>query len=202
MVPSKKLRHPGLRSAALKVETHHFDIDALRKIQNDAMDRESLTCYVVPANTVLADAAGVAGNIVAVPLNGMDSSELDYEERDINSAVHPRPNGDRIACLMLAAEKIALTNMAPHWAGVSLYDALNVLWIFDDGPVVSHYHISDDVFEQMNKANAIEDDHRSLTPEEQQAWQRVAAEANHIGVFEIVNLTEFEQLGETLCSSI
>ncbi|MFC6949668.1 hypothetical protein ACFQI9_34660 [Paraburkholderia dipogonis] len=166
-------------------------MEVLRKIQNDAMNRESLAAYVVPSDSVLSDSAAVADNIVVVPLIGVDSAEFDYEEQYVYSAVHPRLNGDRIACLMFAHDEVALTHMAPHWAGASLYDALNVLWLFDDIPVVSRYYISDDVFEQMTKSNAIEDDHKCLTPEEQQAWKKVAAEANHMGVFETVNLTEF-----------
>ncbi|MGF6505884.1 hypothetical protein [Paraburkholderia sp. 32] len=197
MVKSNKQRLPGFRSAALKLDIDDFNIDALRKLQNDAMTRESLTGYVVPSNTVLSDSAEVTDNIVVVPLSGVDSSEIDYEEPYFHSMVHPRLNGDRIACVMLAHDEVALTHMAPHWAGASLYDALNVLWLFDDIPVVSRYYISDDVFEQMTKSNAIEDDHKCLTPEEQQAWKKVAAEADHMGVFEIVNLTEFTPLGET-----
>ena len=194
---SKKNRRPGAQSAALEIEISDFNIGALRKIQNDAMGRESPTSYVVPSNTVLSDSSEVADNIVVVPLSGVDSSEFDCEEPYIHSMVHPRLNGDRIACVMLAHDEVALTHMAPHWAGASLYDALNVLWLFDDIPVVSQYYISDDVFEQMTKSNAIENDHKCLTPEEQQAWRKIAAEAGHMGVFEVVNLTELTSLGET-----
>ena len=194
---STKKRRPSFQSAALEFEIYDFNMEALRKIQNDAMTRESRTSYIVPSNTVLTDSSEVADNVVVVPLSGVDSSEIDYEEPYIHSMVHPRLNGDRIACLMLAHDEVALTHMAPHWAGASLYDALNVLWLFDDIPVVSQYYISDDVFEQITKSNAIEDDHKCLTPEEQQAWKKVAAEADHMGVFEIVNLIEFTPLGET-----
>ncbi|WP_233886322.1 hypothetical protein [Paraburkholderia flagellata] len=192
MVTSKKQYRPGFRSAALKVEIHHFNIDALRKIRDDAMTRESHTSYVVPAKAVLANAAGVRGNVVVLPLNGISSAELDYEEPNMCSAVHPNLNGDRIACLMLAGEKVALTHMAPHWAGASLYDDLRVLWIFDDAPVISQHYISDDILEQMNETNAIEGDHECLTPEELMAWKKVAAEAKHIGFFEVVDITDTE----------
>ena len=189
MVPNKKRRRPGFQSAALKVEMHHFDIEALRKIRDDAMARQSNMSYVVPARAVLADAAGVRGNVVVLPLTGISSAELDYEESHICSAVHPNLNGHRTACLMLAGEKVALTHMAPHWAGSSLYDDVNVLWIFDDISVISQYYITDDIFEQMINTNAVEKDHKSITSEELLAWKKVASEAQHIGFFEVVDLT-------------
>lgn len=189
---SKKNRRPSFQSAELEIEIYDFNMEALRKIQSDAMSRESRTSYVVPSSAVLTDVAEVHGNVIVVPLNGMDSSDLDCEESYIYSAVHPRLNGDRIACLMLAGDEVALTHMGPHWAGASLHDAFNVLWIFDDIPVVSQYYISDDVLEQMNTTNAIEEDHMCLTAEEQQAWQKIAAGANHIGVFEVVDLTDIK----------
>lgn len=187
----------SFQSAAPEADIHDFNMEALRKIQIDAMNRDLPTSYVVPSKAVLTDSSGVAENIVVVPLIGVNSSEFDYEEPYVYSIVHPSHNGDRIACLMLADDEVALTHMAPHWARASLYDSLNVLWIFDDVPVISQYYISDDVFEQMTKSNAIEDDHKCLTSEEQQAWRKIAAEAGHIGVFEAVNLTEFTPLGET-----
>lgn len=89
---------------------------------------------------------------------------------------------------MLAGGTVALTHMAPHWADVSLHDTLNVLWILDDESVVSQYYFSDDLNESMMVTNGIEDDHNPLTQEEVKAWQKVAAEASHIGVFEVVDL--------------
>jgi hypothetical protein len=38
-------------------------------------------------------------------------------------------------------------------------------------------------------ASGIEDDHKPLTQEEVKAWQKVAADASHIGVFEVVDLS-------------
>jgi hypothetical protein len=183
-------RYNNSRSAALEFDIEDFNSQALQKICNDADARPALSAYVLPANDVLADATEIAEeNIVAIRLRGHSSNEIDYEDPDIYSQVHPRPDGARIACVMLAGGTVALTHMAPHWADVSLYDTLNVLWIFDDESVVSQYYFSDDLNESMMVTNGIEDDHKPLTQEEVKAWQKVAAEASHIGVFEVVDLT-------------
>ena len=183
-------RHPGIRSATLKFDAENFNQRILEQIRKDADTRPALSSYVMPADDILADATEIsAENIVAIRLRGHSSNEIDHEDPDIYSQVHPRPDGARIACLMLANGTVALTHMAPHWAGVSLYDTLNVLWIFDDQSVVSQYYISDDLNESMMVTSGIEDDHKPLTQEEVKAWQQVAADASHIGVFEVVDLS-------------
>lgn len=183
-------RYSGFRSATLKFDAEDFNQRVLQRIRKDADLRPALSGYVMAANDILADAAEISDeNIVVVRLRGHNSDEIDHEDPDIYSQVHPRPDGARIACLMLADGAVALTCMAPHWAGVSLYDTLNVLWIFDDKSVVSQYYFSDDLNESLMVASGIEDDHKPLTQEEVKAWQKVAADASHIGVFEVVDLS-------------
>lgn len=188
----KKHRYPGFIPATLELDIDDFNRHVLHKIRVDAMAHHpSRPCYIVESDDILVDAAQIAGeNIVVLPLYGVTSEKLDYETPDICSQVHPRSDGARIAVLMLAAGDVALTHMAPHWADASLGDNLNVLWLFDDEPVVSQYRICDDLIEQMTETNAIEEDHHPLTQEEVQAWQRVAAEATHIGFFEVLDLTD------------
>ncbi|WP_322008046.1 hypothetical protein [Paraburkholderia tropica] len=187
-----KKRLPGFRSAARKLEIHIFNMEALRDVRADAITRESRTSYVIPARTVLAETAGVVGNIVVVPVFGFNAAELDYEEPHIYSEVHPNHDGERVACLMMADGKVALTHMAAHWANLSLYDDVHVLWIFDDIPIISQYYISDDVLEQMNQSNAVEANHKFLTRAERVAWKKLASEAQHIGYFTVIDLTEIE----------
>lgn len=183
-------RYPGFRSATLKFDAEDFNQEFLQQIRKDADMRTALSCYVMAASDIIIDATEISSdNIVAMRLRGHSSNEIDHEDPDIYSQVHPRPDGARIACLMLAGGTVALTHMAPHWAGVSLYDTLNVLWIFDDKSVVSQYYFSDDLNERMMVASGIEDDHKPLTQEEVKAWQKVAADARHIGVFEVVDLS-------------
>jgi hypothetical protein len=182
-------RYPSFRSATLKLDAEDFNQRVLNKIRKDADTRPTLSSYVTAANDLIADATEIsAENIVAIRLGGHSSDEIDHEDPEVYSQVHPRPDGARIACLMLAGGTVALTHMAPHWAGVSLHDTLNVLWIFDDESVVSQYYFSEDLNESMMVTNGIEDDHKPLTQEEVKAWQKVAAEASHIGVFEVVDL--------------
>lgn len=182
-------RYSGFRSATLNFDAEDFNQRVLQRIRKDADSRPALSGYVMAANDILADAAEISDeNIVVVRLRGHNSNEIEHEDPDIYSQVHPRPDGARIACLMLAGGTVALTHMAPHLAGVSLHDTLNVLWIFDDKSVVSQYYFSDDLNESLMVTSGIEDDHNPLTREEVKAWQKVAAEASHIGVFEVVDL--------------
>lgn len=190
-------RYPGFRSATLKLDAENFNQRVLNKIRKDADTRPAASSYVMAADDVIADATEIyTENIVAIRLRGHSSVEIDHENPDVYSQVHPRPDGARIACLMLAGGTVALTHMAPHWAGVSLHDTLNVLWIFDDKSVVSQYYFSDDLNERMMVASGIEEDHKPLTQEEVKAWQKVAAEASHIGVFEVVDLSTPPLLSE------
>src|SRR5215469_48088 len=127
----KKHRYPGFESASLAFDIDDFNPHVLQKIRNDAKAHTSLPSYVVAAEDVLEDAAEISGeNLVIIPLCGRSSDEIDHEDSDIYSEVHPRPDGARIACLMLGGGQVALTHMAPHWAGASLHDNLNVLWLF------------------------------------------------------------------------
>ncbi|QBR03612.1 hypothetical protein [Paraburkholderia pallida] len=186
----KKHRYPGFQSATLEFDIEDFNPHVLQQIRNDAKTHASLPSYVVAADDILDDAAELSGEkIVVIPLCGRDSDAIDHAYPDIYSAVHPRANGARIACLMLGGGQVALTHMAPHRANASLYDNLNVLWLFDDEPSVSQYYISEDLLEGMTQKNAIEEDHNPLTQEEVRAWQKVAAEASHLGFFEVADLT-------------
>jgi hypothetical protein len=186
----KKYRYPGFHPATLALDVDTLDASVLENIRNDAKTHHpSPPCYVVAADDIFEEATEISGeNIVVIPLCGKDSDDVDHAYPNVYSEVHPRNDGARIACLMLAYGQVALTHMAPHWAGVSLNDNLNVLWLFDDESVVSQYYISDDLHENMTKTNAIEEDHNPLTQEEVQAWQKVAAEASHNGFFEVIGL--------------
>ena len=108
-------RYSGFRSATLKFDAEDFNQRVLQRIRKDADLRPALSGYVMAANDILADAAGISDeNIVVVRLRGHNSNEIDHEDPDIYSQVHPRPDGARIACLMLADGAVALTRMAPH----------------------------------------------------------------------------------------
>jgi hypothetical protein len=188
----KKYRYPGFQPATLKVDDDAFHTSVLEKIRADAKAHHpSQRCYVVAADDVFEEITEISGeNIVVIPLCGKDSDELDHAYPNIWSEVHPRSDGARIACLMLANGQVALTHTAPHCARASLNDNLNVLWFFDDEPVVSQYYISDDLHEDMTGKNAIAEDHDPLTQEEVRAWQKVAAEASHVGFFEVIDLND------------
>lgn len=187
----KKYQHPGFQPATLEFDIDDFNTSVLHQISNDSQMHQFLPCYIVAAEDILENAAEISGeHVVVIPLCGKNSDEIDHETPDIYSEVHPKGDGARIACLMLGGGQVALTHMAPHWARASLGDNLNVLWLFDNAPVVSQYYISEDLFESMTKNDAIEEDHNPLTQEEIEAWKRIAAEAKHIGLFEVIDLTD------------
>jgi hypothetical protein len=132
----------------------------------------------------------LSNKVVVVPLSGVDSQDFESDHSNIFAKVQPRPDGVRIACLMIAKEAVALTMNAPHFADASLGDDFLVLWVFDTEILASTYSIDDDLNESMWLASAIEDDHKPLTEAEKNAWKEVAARNRHVMVSDAWDLTD------------
>jgi hypothetical protein len=163
----------------------------LQRIKEHARNGESSRCYVLPAEEFgIVTSGSCVENVIVVPLLGKESREFDSDHSRIFAAVHPRPDGARIACLMLANEAVALTLEAPHCANASLDDDFQVLWVFDTEALLSTYTINDDVNESMWIASEIAEDHNPLTQAEVEAWKQVAAQNPRIVVSEVCDLTE------------
>lgn len=164
-------------------------------IRARAAEQNSPVSYLVYADEILFEDCEIENDVVVVAaLPGIASHEVEFADLDVGASVETQLDGIRTACVMLAKSKIALTETAARLSGVYGHSHLPVIWLFNDGVALCKYHLSDDVLDELSIVGRVADEHVHLTKEETAAWQKVAREAEHIGVFKMFDLTQEEPL--------
>ncbi|WP_109479694.1 hypothetical protein [Paraburkholderia sp. C35] len=154
-----------------------------------SLEQDSRTSYIISGDELTHVPTWLSDrNIIVLPMFGLDSDAIGDVDSEFNLDIKPKADGTRVSCLMLADDTVALTSSAPHWADVGHEDDFHILWLFDNEALLSSYEINDDVLDELQIASAIAEDHKPLTSEESHAWQRLAAQAEFVGIFECINL--------------
>ncbi|MGU7785046.1 hypothetical protein [Burkholderia sp. PU8-34] len=178
-------------TANISFDDTDLNLELLAEIRQQATQRGAAVSYLVPVEDLLFDDSdGENCAVVVAALPGVVSSAIDYADEHTWPSVETELDGSRIACLMLAKGSVALARTAVRLSGAMQSQQLLVLWMFDDGGALCRYRLDEDLLDEFDIAARSAEDHVHLTPEETAAWQKVAREASHIGVFDLVDLTE------------
>jgi hypothetical protein len=175
----------------LECDVYAFNMPILERIRINSLERATPMSYIIRGSQLTSVDTEFSGSkIVVIPLFGMNSDAIGDVDSPFLSEVKPRADGVRLSCFMLADETVALATMVTHWADMDEDDEFHILWLFDDEAQLSTHYVDEDIRHELQIANAIAEDHDPLTHEEVLAWQNVAANANHIGIFEYVDFCD------------
>lgn len=175
----------------LDCDANDFNTSLLEDIRIASHNGVANTAFIIDGHALTAVDTSISNSkVIVIPLFGKKADDIGDVGSDFWCEVKPRPNGTRVSCVLLADKSVALTSNAPHWAGMYSNDDFHILWLFDDEALLSTHELSEDFYDGLRMANAIAEDHNPLTAEEVQAWQRVAAQASYIGIFDYVDLCD------------
>ncbi|WP_176082038.1 hypothetical protein [Paraburkholderia tropica] len=172
----------------MECDPFDFNMPLLEKICITSIEDAIDTAFIIEGSALTSVRTDFSDTkIIVLPMFGRNSDSVGDVDSDFWCEVRPRPDGTRVPCILLADESVALTSNAPHWADMTRNDEFHLLWLFDDEALLSTHVLSADFYDDLSMADAIAEDHNPLTAEEVQAWQRVAAQASLIEIFDYVD---------------
>ncbi|MGF6507848.1 hypothetical protein [Paraburkholderia sp. 32] len=124
---------------------HEFQATSLSQLRKRAKRSIRRTCYIVRPDCIFTDRSELRGHSIAViPLLDRQRDSLDTRCPDVRVEAHNGPGGRPVKCLMLADDAIALNVLVLYYADVPREVDLQVLWLSEDGAVLSTYSVSED----------------------------------------------------------
>jgi hypothetical protein len=135
--------------------------------------------YVVPMEKVWQEETRPDRKCVVVPLPGITSAEIAYDDEVLHSEVRRLPDGSFLQCVMVANERIALSGVAVREARAKQEGWLVILWLFDDKAVFSKHRFDEDLSDEMWCASHVAEEYNAYGPDKNFKPQS----ADHRGLF-------------------
>ncbi|RQS56875.1 hypothetical protein DID96_37030 [Burkholderia sp. Bp8963] len=181
--------------AAASLELTDLNVERLWEIREMAVEHGGPAAYLVPVAELLTDDSCLKNETCVVAWLPRTQDAADLANPEVYSSIETQLDGGRVACLMLAKGAVALADEAVWSSGAGQENQLLVFWLFNNSTVsVCQYRLSEDLVDALDIDGKCAESHVHLTKEETIAWQKVARQAKHVGLFDVFDLTEEEVL--------
>jgi len=139
-----------------------LNLDLVEIMLGHAAEQPSSATYVVGFTSLFTLTSACEEKCLVIVLPETSSEDIPYDSRSLSAEVRATPEGDSVACLVLADGTVAISERAVSATNPLEFSRLVTLWLFKDTKRLLEFSYSPETDEDLWAATQIAQSHENL----------------------------------------